>query len=255
MNRFKLDKEYSTLNCESDEGAENITVQAIELTNEECAYLDRTIDIPSTECYEDNPIAPLRVKDVPPTHLYAQHLMPSLNIHPLLFLMRITSLPLLVTMVVLQHTQSSSWTRGWNPSLIASKNVSQNPHTSSTNTNGRNDSEKGSGEDGHVYEDHNVDIDWDPPSWQDSVELTVDPLDNPIKDVMVQPIVQMVGNLIQDVVSALPFLPLDEQHPKELLSNIQTISKERWIKLSLDRDKDKDAPSPQHKRKKQEKFY
>lgn len=115
--------------------------------------------------------------------------------------------------------------------------MSQNPHTSSTNTNGRNDSEKGSGEDGHVYEDHNVDIDWDPPSWQDSVELTVDPLDNPIKDVMVQPIVQMVGNLIQDVVSALPFLPLDEQHPKELLSNIQTISKERWIKLSLDRDK------------------
>lgn len=42
-----------------------ICMQAIEPTHEELAYLDRGLDIPSTEGYKDNLDAPLRDDDAP----------------------------------------------------------------------------------------------------------------------------------------------------------------------------------------------
>ncbi|KAA0032540.1 Ulp1-like peptidase [Cucumis melo var. makuwa] len=43
-------------------------IQAIELTDEELAYLDQVLDIPSTDGYKDNPAAPLQEDDSPYSH-------------------------------------------------------------------------------------------------------------------------------------------------------------------------------------------
>lgn len=76
-------------------------IQVIEPTKKKYAYLNWTLDIPSIEGYKNNLIALLRVEDIPPTHPHVQH-------HPLLFIGKLTLLPLLMTLVALQHTRRPS---------------------------------------------------------------------------------------------------------------------------------------------------
>ncbi|KAA0066674.1 hypothetical protein E5676_scaffold2119G00630 [Cucumis melo var. makuwa] len=56
-------------------------------------------------------------------------------------------------------------------------------------TNDGKVSEEGANKDGHIHEDHNVDVDETYQADKDSVEPTVDPSNDPIEDIMVKSIV------------------------------------------------------------------